>query len=89
MTDADGRTLLVSIAMVVPGLALAVVRIAGHKSIAFQAVAHLFTGVLFGAYFGSPGAWWWPGKYATEKVALVVAVVLSVVELACFLIGGS
>lgn len=63
---------------------LAVLRIAGHKSEAFQAVAHLFVGGLFTA------AWWqyretWTegGKAAMHKSYLAIG--LSLIELACAL----
>jgi hypothetical protein len=62
---------------------LAALRIAGHKSQAFQAVAHLFVGALLGQsyYEGwrrSPSFW--------------LAVVLSIIELACglwFMFGAT
>jgi hypothetical protein len=57
---------------------LAALRIAGHKSPAFQAVAHIFVGGLF-------GAWAHGGKPA--RPYLWLAVLLSLVELACFLMG--
>lgn len=59
------------------GLFFAILRIAGLRSEAFQALAHLYVGGLLGAYFQDrQGA----------KDCLVVAIVLSVVELACFLL---
>lgn len=61
-----------------PAAVLAGLRIAGHKSEVFQAVAHLYTGGLVGGYFGS-------GR--KDKVCLALAVGLSVVETICFLIG--
>jgi hypothetical protein len=59
-------------------LALAAIRIAGHKSPAFQAIAHLWVGGLFG--------YWLRMRYESGKY-LAMAVGLSLVELACFLMG--
>jgi len=68
---------------------LAVVRIMGHKSEAFQAVAHLFVGGLFAS------AWLQFSEINTEKSSirhpplarenLILAVLLSLIELGCFL----
>lgn len=61
-------------------LTLSVVRIIGIKSIAFQAIAHLFVGGLIGAACTSETSRRW--------VYLAVAVTLSVVETACFFYLG-
>lgn len=55
-------------------VALALIRAGGEMGQAFQAVAHVFVGGLFAAY-------------ATTKrpIHLVLAIALSVVEVACFL----
>lgn len=53
---------------------VAVARIFGIKTIAFQAVAHLTVGWLFGAYHGSKRKYW-----------LYLGILLTVVEILCFL----
>jgi hypothetical protein len=60
-------------------LALGAIRVAGHTSPAFQAAAHLFVGVLFGA--------WFMGRERWNAWLLYLALALSVLELACFLLG--
>lgn len=62
-------------AYVVTCVLLAVMRITGCKTQAFQAVAHLFVGGLFGAWFAG----------APRSVSLYPALILSVVELGCFI----
>jgi FtsH-binding integral membrane protein len=67
-------------------LLLAITRIAGHKSEAFQAVAHLFVGGLFAAGYVEYGFTWTgigcdKGRAAKRKLWLAVA--LSLIELAC------
>jgi FtsH-binding integral membrane protein len=67
---------------------LAALRVAGHKSEAFQAVAHLFVGGLFAAGWVEYGFTWTGikcdgGKSAMRKIWLGVA--LSLVEVGCFL----
>jgi uncharacterized membrane protein YfcA len=59
-------------------LALAALRLLGHKDAAFQAAAHLFVGGLVGAWLSArpaPRARWYFG----------LAIALSLVELAAFL----
>jgi hypothetical protein len=77
MTD-DLRAILVYAWLGVMTVGIAGLRIAGLKSPAFQASAHLFVGGLF-------GAWLYGGKPA--RPFLWLAVLLSLVELACFLMG--
>lgn len=70
-------------------VALAAIRIMGHKSLAFQATAHLFIGGLIAAAFVEGEA------VETETDAVkytplikencMLVVVLSVIELGCFL----
>lgn len=67
-------------------IALAALRIAGHKSEAFQAVAHLFVGwLLAGWYFNS--AWGSRDGMAEDRSGLYLglAIVLSIIEVACAL----
>lgn len=52
---------------------LSLLRATGHKSQSFQAAAHLFVGGLLGAYFDG-----WNTGF------LIIAVVLTVVEIVCF-----
>jgi uncharacterized membrane protein YfcA len=52
---------------------LAATRIAGHKSEAFQAVAHVFVGGLFGAYIAD----------RKQSDCLRLAILLSLIEVAC------
>lgn len=70
-------------------VALATLRIMGHKSQAFQAVAHLFVGGLFAAAyvrFDSIESETDESKYAPLVYEnLTIAVVLSLIELGCFL----
>ncbi len=75
---ADTRTTLACVLIGVSAVALAGIRILGDRSSAFQAVAHLFVGGLF-------GAWLEGGRSA--RPLLWTALLLSVVELACFPIG--
>jgi len=53
-------------------LVIAVLRVLGMHNAAYQAVAHLFVGGLAGA--------WYVGR---DKLILTIAILLSVVELAC------
>lgn len=65
-------------------LTLAIVRIAGHKSPAFQAVSHIFVGWLMGAgIYQYRSTWTEGGEEAMKKIWLAIG--LSVVETACFL----
>jgi hypothetical protein len=66
-------------------IALAAIRIAGHKSEAFQAVAHLFIGWLIGAGVYQRATWTEGRSVAMQKIWLAIG--LSVVEVICFLIG--
>jgi hypothetical protein len=66
--------IFVYVAIVIIALVLGTLRVLGHKSQAFQAIAHLFVGGLFGA--------WMAGH---NTVFITVAVLLSIVELLCFL----
>ena len=62
----------------------AIIRIAGHKSEAFQAVAHLFVGWLFGAAYFQ----YRPRKSSAMPARLppsMLPIALSLIELACFL----
>lgn len=68
--------------LIFTSLAIAAIRIAGHKSEAFQAVAHLWVGGLSGAYLA--GRLEGPNRMRLCG-ALVVA--LSMVEVACFVMG--
>ena len=71
-------------AVIAAAVMLAAIRIAGHKSEAFQAVAHLFVGGLFGASY----VWRLDKTFTGDDKSfgyLLVAVSLSVVELICFL----
>jgi heme/copper-type cytochrome/quinol oxidase subunit 4 len=71
---------------IIIAIILAIVRICGHKSQAFQAVAHLFVGACFS---------WWLCTWTVAGVGLddrirggvifCVAAALSAIELACFL----
>ncbi len=64
--------------LIVLAFALVVMRMMGVKHEAFQAVAHLFVGGLFGA---------WLVSRPTHGVYLWVALALPGVELLCFLAG--
>ena len=55
-------------------LLLGALRIAGVKSLAFQGIAHVFVGGLFGAYAGG-----------RVRRALWLAIALTVLETICFL----
>jgi hypothetical protein len=63
------------IVIAVIAIALGILRVAGHKSQRFQAIAHLFVGGLFTAAY-----------FRWDAVLLAVAVALSLVELATFLV---
>jgi hypothetical protein len=63
-------------------VALAALRIAGHKSEAFQAAAHLFVGGLLTAGWVADKSRFWP---STWKFYTWLAIALSVVEVACFI----
>lgn len=54
---------------------LGMLRIMGEKAAWYQAVSHLFVGGLF-------GSWWQSGN----KIPLIVAISLSILELVCFLV---
>lgn len=69
------RTLLLVLCAVV----LAGLRIAGIKHPAFQAVAHLYVGFLFGAWADSRA------HGNSDRGCFWLAIALSVVELICFL----
>jgi hypothetical protein len=60
--------------VVLTTLTLSVLRVLGWKSKSFQAFAHLFVGGLIGAWLGGASA-----------VFLTFAVVMSIVELFCFI----
>jgi hypothetical protein len=60
--------LWILIAVILGGL-----RIAGVKHLAFQAAAHLYLGWLI-------GVWW----YGDKRLALWLAIALSILEVACF-----
>lgn len=70
-------------------VALAFIRIAGHKSPSFQAVAHLCVGGFYTASFvqflatESPSQAYRLGRKSAQNA--VIAVVLTVVEVICFL----
>jgi hypothetical protein len=69
--------LLLTPALILAAVILGALRLFfGFKSIAFQAMAHLFVGGLFGAYFAG-----------RQKLLLWLGIGLSVAELAAFL-GG-
>jgi hypothetical protein len=62
---------------------LAGLRLAGEKSPAFQAAAHLEVGALIVAgYYRWDGVWWQPWTWPFQSV---VALILSAIELAAFL----
>lgn len=67
---------LTSIGLTIIAVALGVLRVMGHKSEAFQAVAHLYVGGLFGAFFAG-----------RVRLYLYLAIGLSLTEAACFLLG--
>lgn len=75
---ADARPILSYAILCAATLVVAGLRIAGLESPAFQASAHLFVGGLF-------GMWAEGGKSA--RPALWLALLLSGVELACFVLG--
>lgn len=70
-------------------VSLAALRIAGHKSEAFQAAAHLFVGWLLAGWWFSPVSYDGTGRAReydrTSGLYLTLAVVLSIVEVACAL----
>jgi uncharacterized membrane protein len=61
--------------IILPSAALALIRLSGHKSQAYQAVAHLWVG-------GLCGAWW----IERTPMLLHAIVVLSIVEVMCFFV---
>jgi len=61
-------------------LLLAGIRIAGHKSPSFQAVAHLFVGGCLGVWLAPLGTSWLDWK----SMWLWLAIALSVIEVICF-----
>ncbi len=64
---------------------LAIVRIAGHKSEAFQAIAHCFTGGLVASAFTEYRfTWTTGGRNALQK--FYIAIGLSIVEIVCFIV---
>lgn len=83
MTERRRRLLIAAygtlgLGIVAAGVALAAMRIAGHKEEWFQALAHLYVGIMIGSYFGSR---------CEDRGAMLMAVALTVVEVACFLAG--
>ena len=66
----------IDIAIIVFAALLGVLRIVGVKHLIFQATAHLFVGGLFGAWL----------KDRKDRILLITAIVLSMVELLCFLL---
>jgi hypothetical protein len=66
-----------TVALSIVATALAILRILGHRSLVFQAVAHLFVGGLVGAWLLS-----------RARLYLILAASLTVVEVACFLLFG-
>jgi hypothetical protein len=68
-------------------VALAALRVSGHKSEAFQAVAHLFIGWLLAAWWYSPVSYEGSGKAReydrSSGLDLALVIVLSVIEVAC------
>lgn len=83
MTERRRRLLIVAygvvgIGIVAAGVALAAMRIVGHKEEWFQALAHLYVGFMFGGYFGS-------GR--KDRGSLLMGAALTAVEVACFLAG--
>ena len=66
-----GNPVLVNVLI---SVALGIPRILGYKSQAYQAIAHLYVGGLFAA--------WWTGG---NRGLLWIAIGLSILELACFL----
>jgi len=72
--DLDVREKIVFLASCIAGFALAAMRIHGEKGGAFQAVAHL-----------AVGYWFACGYRCHERRYAVLAWVLSLVELACFI----
>lgn len=63
-------------AVILISVLFAAVRIAGHKSEAFQAIAHLWVGGLCGAF--ALGRYWLYGW---------LVIILSIIEVACFVAG--
>ncbi len=64
---------------------LAIVRIAGHKSEAFQACAHLYVSYLFtAAYYEYRETWTEGGRKALTKA--YIAIGLSIVEIIAFIV---
>jgi hypothetical protein len=76
--------------LLIVAIVLGALRIGGHTSEAYQAVAHLFVGGLFAAgYVKYQYTWTNGGQIAMNKIWLGVA--LSVLEVACalwFKFGG-
>jgi hypothetical protein len=64
---------------------LAYLRIAGHKSEAFQAVAHLFVGWLLSAWWLKRSDSWISDGRDSGRLELRLAAALSIVEIACFI----
>lgn len=63
-------------------IVLAVLRIAGIHTAAYQAAAHLFVGALIGAFVIQWDRDGWGGYH--QRLNLWLTVALSVVEVACF-----
>jgi hypothetical protein len=70
--------ILMNFLLLVLVIPLGLLRVFGHKSEIFQAVAHLYVGFLFGIGLGKK-----------NKVAIAIAVGLSVLELICFIVMKS
>jgi hypothetical protein len=70
--------------LILVSIVLAVMRIGGVKGESFQAVAHLWVGGLF-ASGGTEHYYTWGTGTGSSMVKIELAVVLSLVELACFL----
>lgn len=66
----------VALLLSLASIALGAARVCGAKSILFQGIAHIFVGGLFGA---------WLGNRPARGDCLVLALVLTALEIACFL----
>ncbi len=84
-TRANDSFASMNIALLIIAFILAAVRIAGHKSEAFQAVAHVFVSYLFtAAYYEYRATWTEGGKAAMQKA--YIAIGLSIVEIIAFIV---
>jgi hypothetical protein len=78
--------ILRAVLLVLVAVVFAVLRVLGWKSEAYQAFAHLYLGCLIGGWYLTYDDRGWNG---CDRGLLSLALILSAVELVCFLVGKS